>query len=147
LHPFYDFVVWSQTSWRWLELKLTQLGFLSNPAFHVTFVLDKTAMFTVRRKHKGKVRDHQVKALELIWAKCPQWHAGNTVHVDDLSRNFAMNPEEGIKCSAYMRKDIATGESVGTVVIYLFQLIAIVSLAACRACLAVGFRTTCSVYI
>lgn len=24
--PHYDIVVWSQTSWRWLELKLTEMG-------------------------------------------------------------------------------------------------------------------------
>ena len=27
--------------------------------------------------------------------------AVNTVHIDDLSRNFAMNPQSGLKCAQY----------------------------------------------
>lgn len=30
VYAHYDLCVWSQTSWRWLELKLTELGFLTN---------------------------------------------------------------------------------------------------------------------
>lgn len=30
VYEHYDLCVWSQTSWRWLELKLTELGFLTN---------------------------------------------------------------------------------------------------------------------
>ncbi|CAM9418694.1 unnamed protein product [Sphacelaria rigidula] len=33
VYEYYDLCVWSQTSWRWLELKLTELGFLSNPNY------------------------------------------------------------------------------------------------------------------
>ena len=28
-YKYYDLVVWSQTSWRWLEVKLTELGMVS----------------------------------------------------------------------------------------------------------------------
>ena len=97
----YDIVVWSQTSWRWLEAKLTELGFLTSPNYHISFVVDKSAMFTVESNVKGNKRQHEVKALELIWRKFPQWSAANTVHVDDLARNFAMNPKSGLKIKAY----------------------------------------------
>jgi ubiquitin-like domain-containing CTD phosphatase 1 len=43
----YDLVVWSQTSWRWLELKLTELGLLDHAGFKFCFVLDKTSMFSI----------------------------------------------------------------------------------------------------
>lgn len=33
VYEYYDLAIWSQTSWRWLELKLTELGFLSNPNY------------------------------------------------------------------------------------------------------------------
>lgn len=33
VYEHYDLAIWSQTSWRWLELKLTELGFLNNPNF------------------------------------------------------------------------------------------------------------------
>ncbi|KAJ1480510.1 hypothetical protein T484DRAFT_1810442, partial [Baffinella frigidus] len=29
------------------------------------------------------------------------YNESNTVHVDDLSRNFALNPQQGLKISAY----------------------------------------------
>lgn len=72
-----------------------QMGILQNPAFKITFVLDRTSMFSVQSRMKdGKIRTHEVKPLQYIWAKFPQYNAANTVHVDDLSRNFAMNPKQ-----------------------------------------------------
>ncbi|KAJ1480511.1 hypothetical protein T484DRAFT_1810443 [Baffinella frigidus] len=44
VHPHYDIVVWSQTSWRWLELKLTEMGILQNPKYALSFVLDRKSM-------------------------------------------------------------------------------------------------------
>jgi len=43
----YDLVIWSQTSWRWLEVKMTELGLLAHAHFKVCFVLDKTSMFSI----------------------------------------------------------------------------------------------------
>jgi ubiquitin-like domain-containing CTD phosphatase 1 len=33
LYEHYDLCIWSQTSWRWLEVKLTELGLLTHPAY------------------------------------------------------------------------------------------------------------------
>ena len=33
-----------------------------------------------------------------------QFSAANTIHIDDLSRNFAFNPQSGLKCSPYKLK-------------------------------------------
>eukprot|EP00960_Hanusia_phi_P064372 765774-Hanusia_phi.AAC.4 len=65
-------------------------------------------MFTVRSKRRkgkdGKLWEHQVKALEIIWQKFPEYYsARNTVHVDDLSRNFALNPNQGLKISRFVK--------------------------------------------
>jgi len=68
----YDIVVWSQTSWRWLEVKLTEMGLLTNPNFRISFVLDRTFMFPVVSKHNSK--EHEVKALEIIWSQFPHWN-------------------------------------------------------------------------
>lgn len=87
----------SQTHWRWLELKLTELGMFNNPSFNICFVLDKTSMFPVDGK--------KVKPLHIVWGKFPsQWGKHNTLHVDDLDRNFIMNPQNGITVSAYYRE-------------------------------------------
>jgi ubiquitin-like domain-containing CTD phosphatase 1 len=106
VYPFYDIVIWSQTSWRWLEIKLTELGILTNPNYKIAFVLDKTTMFTVEgariSKSTGKPKSHQVKPLELIWRKFPDYYSSKTtIHIDDLSRNFALNPSNGLKIRAF----------------------------------------------
>eukprot|EP00553_Chaetoceros_curvisetus_P004502 CAMPEP_0204614172 /NCGR_PEP_ID=MMETSP0717-20131115/1963_1 /ASSEMBLY_ACC=CAM_ASM_000666 /TAXON_ID=230516 /ORGANISM="Chaetoceros curvisetus" /LENGTH=396 /DNA_ID=CAMNT_0051626781 /DNA_START=63 /DNA_END=1253 /DNA_ORIENTATION=- len=102
----YDLVVWSQTSWRWLETKLIELGMLTNPRYRFCFVLDKTSMFAITStKRDGTKVKHSVKPLQIIWNKFPnQWGSHNTVHLDDLSRNFALNLDNGLKVTAYYRK-------------------------------------------
>lgn len=97
-------VVWSQTSWRWLETKLIELGMLTN-SYKFLFVLDKTSMFTIKStKRDGSSYVHHVKPLQLIWSKFPQYGSHNTIHIDDLSRNFALNLKSGLKCKPYFRK-------------------------------------------
>jgi ubiquitin-like domain-containing CTD phosphatase 1 len=107
IYKDYDICFWSQTHWRWLEMKLTECNILTNSAYSISFVLDKTSMFKVTSEVTGKKRVHYVKPLQFIFSKFPQsYNFRNTVHVDDLSRNFAMNPSNGIKVSAF--KDCST---------------------------------------
>jgi ubiquitin-like domain-containing CTD phosphatase 1 len=104
-YQHYDLVVWSQTSWRWLETKLIELGMVAHPGYRFCFVLDKSSMFTViSTKRDGTSVRHHVKPLQIIWTKFPQWGSHNTVHVDDLSRNFALNLQSGLKIKAFHRK-------------------------------------------
>ena len=106
VHRRYDLVVWSQTSWRWLETKLIELGMLAHPGYGFCFVLDKTSMFKITSTRRGGERvEHSVKPLQLVWSKFPgRWGSHNTVHLDDLARNFALNLGCGLKCTAYHRK-------------------------------------------
>lgn len=104
-YKHYDLVVWSQTSWRWLETKLTELGMLTHPGYRFCFVLDKTSMFTIAStKRDGTKVVHHVKPLQIIWSKFPRWGSHNAVHIDDLSRNFALNLGSGLKCTGFYRK-------------------------------------------
>ena len=83
-YKYYDLVIWSQTSWRWLEIKLTELGMISHPGYKICFVLDKSSMFKIvsRRRvgggKKEKVVEHSVKPLQIIWSKFSQWGSHNT---------------------------------------------------------------------
>jgi len=98
----FDICIWSQTSWVWLETKLVELEMVgSDKDYKICFVLDQKPMFKVFTKRNGEPFTHSVKALKIIWNKFPQWNAHNTVHIDDLSRNFAMNPLSGIKITAF----------------------------------------------
>ena len=59
-------------------------------------------MFRIEsRQSGGELRKHHVKPLQLIWRKFAHWNAANTLHVDDLQRNFALNPRSGIKIAPY----------------------------------------------
>ncbi|KAK4687029.1 ubiquitin-like domain-containing CTD phosphatase 1, partial [Tremellales sp. Uapishka_1] len=99
VYPYYDIVIWSQTHWRWLESKLVEIGMIGGDRNY-------------------KPYKHEVKPLAYFWASFPHWcvdmknlgtiadfqpvrSAQNTIHIDDLSRNFAMNPGEGLKIRAY----------------------------------------------
>lgn len=98
VYPHYDICVWSQTSWRWLEVKLVELNMLGNPDYNISFVIDRTPMFRIH----SKAGSHEVKALEFIWRRWPGVYGPhNTIHIDDLSRNFAMNPRNGLKIKPY----------------------------------------------
>jgi len=114
LYPFYDIAVWSQTRWHWVEAKLTDLGLLTNPRFNISFCMDRTSMFTVTSTdRKGEPRSHEVKALEVIWAKFPaRFGPSNTVHVDDLGKNFAMNPRNGIEVSPFRVRNANSADDV-----------------------------------
>ncbi|ORX71665.1 HAD-superfamily subfamily IIID h [Linderina pennispora] len=105
IYPFYDIVIWSQTKWFVVESKITLLGMLANPLYRVTAALDISTMFSVTAVRNGRTVVHQVKPLEFIWRRLPMYHAGNTVHVDDVSRNFALNPQNGLKIHAFKRAD------------------------------------------
>jgi ubiquitin-like domain-containing CTD phosphatase 1 len=107
MYRYYDLCVWSQTSWRWLETKLIELGMLTNPNYKFIFVLDKTSMFQIEstKKSTGERVKHYVKPLQIIWSKFPNnWGPTNTVHLDDLSRNFALNVDNGLKVTAFYQK-------------------------------------------
>jgi len=45
--------------------------------------------------------EHTVKPLALIWSKLPQFSERNTIHIDDLSRNFVFNPKSGLKIKPF----------------------------------------------
>eukprot|EP00743_Colponemidia_sp_Colp-15_P008983 GILK01009802.1.p1 GENE.GILK01009802.1~~GILK01009802.1.p1 ORF type:complete len:340 (-),score=49.87 GILK01009802.1:170-1189(-) len=125
----FDIVIWSQTKWTWLEMKITELGMLTNPNYRIMFVLDITSMFHVTNPAKldsdGKPRKHQVKALEVIWAKFPQYGAHNSIHIDDLGRNFAMNPQSGLRIEAY--RNYATSRATDKELLYLAQYLTLIA--------------------
>ncbi|RZC73538.1 hypothetical protein C5167_049012 [Papaver somniferum] len=90
----YDIIIWSATSMKWVELKMQQLGVLSNPNYKITALLDHMAMITVQSDSRG-IFDCQ--PLGLIWGQFPEFYSSkNTIMFDDLRRNFVMNPQNGL---------------------------------------------------
>ncbi|GAA6047281.1 hypothetical protein JCM3770_001865 [Rhodotorula araucariae] len=114
--PAYDIIIWSQTSWRWLEQKLIELNMIGPTKcgdYHIVTTIDRTPMFSIYSERDGKPWAHEVKGLGIIWAKFEnQYSAENTIHVDDLSRNFALQPANGLKVKAY--KDALTRDRMSS---------------------------------
>ena len=116
-------MIWSATGMKWIEVKMRELGVLSNPNYKIAFMLDSKAMITVFTEQYGVVGivttlwSHaihadlsscfplqlwfcnltEVKPLGVIWGKYSQWSSSNTIMFDDLRRNFLMNPQTGLK--------------------------------------------------
>lgn len=106
LYPYYDFIIWSQTKWNWIEIKLTELEMLTHPQYKLAFIMDKGMMPRIASYiPKYGLKKHQIKPLELIWRRFEGYGAHNTVHVDDLARNFVYNPQCGLKCTPYKKAD------------------------------------------
>jgi len=101
IYQYYNIAVWSATNWHWVEIKLTELGILTNLKFNICFVLDKSSMIKVKSMKKGKTYEHLAKPLPFIWNKLNNFHERNTIHVDDIPLNFAMNLKNGIKIKAF----------------------------------------------
>lgn len=59
---------------KWVELKMAELGVLSNPNYKITALLDHLAMITVQSDSRGIF---DCKPLGLIWAQFPEvWNYG-----------------------------------------------------------------------
>jgi len=96
----YDIVIWSATSMKWIELKMTELGVLSDSQpYKICALIDSKSMVTVETAKYGVFN---CKPLGYLWAQKfsserQRFGPHNTLMFDDLSRNFIMNPQQGLK--------------------------------------------------
>ena len=104
IYHYYDIAIWSQTHWKWLEIKLIELGILGHTRYQISFVLDKSSMF------RYGVNNSYIKPLHIIWAKFPQWGKHNTLHIDDLEKNFQLNPSNGLLVTPYHHEGVQEEE-------------------------------------
>mmetsp|Transcript_24725 Transcript_24725/g.82939 ORF Transcript_24725/g.82939 Transcript_24725/m.82939 type:complete len:327 (+) Transcript_24725:153-1133(+) len=94
-HASYDIFIWSATSLAWIVRKMRALGIADHPRYQVTAIYCERAMVTVATEKYGVLN---VKPLAVIWGQFEgRYSPRNTVHVDDLSRNFTLNPQSGLK--------------------------------------------------
>lgn len=97
----YDIMIWSATSMRWVELKMKELGVLGHESYRITALVDSLAMISVHSPTRGVL---DCKPLEVIWANFPEHYgAANTIMLDDLRRNFVMNPGNGLVVRPFRR--------------------------------------------
>ncbi|CAN1288320.1 Ubiquitin-like domain-containing CTD phosphatase [Linum perenne] len=129
----YDIMIWSATryelcclySMKWVELKMGELGVLSNPNYKITALLDHLGMITVQSDARGIF---DCKPLGLIWGHFPEFYSPkNTIMFDDLRRNFVMNPQNGLTIKPF-RKAHANRDSDQELVKLTEYLLAIAEL-------------------
>lgn len=97
-YEYYDIVIWSATSMKWIVEKMKLLGVSSHPNYKIWFYLDSNAMITVHCSKRGIV---EVKPLGVIWGKYLQYSSKNTIMFDDIRRNFLMNPKSGLRIKPF----------------------------------------------
>ncbi|GIL65800.1 hypothetical protein Vafri_19425 [Volvox africanus] len=106
-HKSYDIIIWSATSKKWVEVKMKELRVLGNPDYTIVCLLDHTAMVTV---HTEKYGVFDCKPLQFIWDKFPeQYTPANTIMLDDLKRNYIMNPQQGLVIRPFRKAHLTRG--------------------------------------
>jgi len=97
IYKYYNIAIWSATAWTWLEIKLFEFGLVPHPKFRFIFALDRLSMFNVKSAFPSGNTVHTVKPLQAIWKNFSQtFSERNTLHVDDIPGNFALNIYSGI---------------------------------------------------
>ena len=129
-YEFYDIVIWSATGMRWVQVKMTELGVLNNPAYRITALMDHGSMLTVGPLPGYGVFD--CKPLAYLWRTWPDhYNPRNTIMFDDLRRNFVLNPQAGLKIKAYRHAHTArhTDDELLHLTRYLLRIAALVDIS------------------
>ncbi|KAF2885600.1 hypothetical protein ILUMI_20584 [Ignelater luminosus] len=101
IYEDYDIGIWSATSMKILETKMERLGMNTHPRYKLLFYMDKYS--TVMASYKGCMV--QVKPLELVWTRFPEYGTKNTLMCDDRKLNFYLNSNNGITVTVYNYKN------------------------------------------
>lgn len=92
----YDIIIWSATNINAIEYKCSNLGIFSHPDYRINLVISKEHMLFVNKMGKKYTFKESIKPLEVIWRNVPQYNEKNTIHIDDISSNFQLNPKNGL---------------------------------------------------
>jgi ubiquitin-like domain-containing CTD phosphatase 1 len=94
----FDLVIWSATSMSWIDVKMREMGVTSSPAYQVAAFVDGGAMVPVDHPRYGRVN---VKPLPVLWRLWEgECSPSSTIMLDDLRRNFLLNPRHGLRIKA-----------------------------------------------
>jgi ubiquitin-like domain-containing CTD phosphatase 1 len=101
----FDIVIWSANSMKWITVKLKELGLVGDTVgFKITACMDYTAMLTLssselgeERKRKRMSATFDCKPLAVLFHRYSEYYSPDqTVMLDDLRRNFILNPKQGL---------------------------------------------------
>ncbi|VDM02633.1 unnamed protein product [Schistocephalus solidus] len=151
----YDIAIWSATSMTWILAKIGQMNLIPkstidtvrqqqvesrSPAqtpdlttniphyetdlpFKICLLVDSDAMISIYLEEHGV---KEVKPLAVIWNRFPQYGPQNTIMFDDVRRNFAMNPQSGLRIHSY--RDAHVNYSTDKELLYLADYLDLIAL-------------------
>lgn len=121
-YAMYDIIIWSATGMKWVEIKMAELGVLSNPNYKILCMLDHSSMIDVHSEKYGSIA---CKPLGFIWMNFPEhYNEKNTIMFDDLKRNFLMNPQNGLQIRPFRNahQARATDKELANLTNYLLSI-------------------------
>lgn len=96
----FDIIIWSATSMRWIETKMSSTGVLSHRDYRIAYLVDGAAMITVEHPRRGRVDAKPLGVLFSLPEFAGRVHPARTIMFDDLRRNFVCNPFNGLRIRA-----------------------------------------------
>lgn len=61
--PFYNIVIWSATSMKWIDVKLKALGLLDHTEFKISMCIDHGAMIPVDTPRYGRYKSPLIQVI------------------------------------------------------------------------------------
>lgn len=122
---YYDIVIWSATAMCHIQTKMEKLRLLNHPDFNISIVLSKEFMIPYAFPGKRRVHVQDIKPLPVIWRKFDNvYNATNTIHIDDVVENFALNPQNGLRIEPF--KDALRSRQTDKELFYLTQYLLLI---------------------
>lgn len=129
----YNIVIWSATAFYHVHTKMDKLQLLNHPDFQICCALSKDHMIPHTFSVKRKTFVQDIKPLALLWRKFPDFfdHC-NTIHIDDVAENFALNPRNGLRIDPFREALVyrQTDKELFYLTLYLSIIAALPSLSA-----------------
>lgn len=119
-YTHFDIVIWSATAMCHILTKMEKLQLLNHPDFKISIVLSKEFMIPHAFPGKRKIHVQDIKPLSVLWRKFENtYHPSNTIHIDDVVENFALNPQNGLRIEPF--KDALQSRQTDKELFYLTQ--------------------------
>mmetsp|Transcript_29171 Transcript_29171/g.81598 ORF Transcript_29171/g.81598 Transcript_29171/m.81598 type:complete len:263 (-) Transcript_29171:153-941(-) len=114
MHTLFDIALWSATSRKWIDLKVKEMAL---DDFDFVLIVDKYAMITAFDEANGVFT---TKPLRVIWDTFPaHFSPERCLLIDDLMRNFSMNPGNGIRVRQFRRVNMDSDRELLRLMDYL----------------------------
>jgi len=124
-YAYYDIVIWSATAMCHIQTKMEKLHLLDHPDFKISIVLSREFMIPYPFPGKRRVHIQEIKPLPVIWRKFDNvYNSSNTIHIDDVVENFALNPQNGLRIEPF--RDALQSRQTDKELFYLTQYLLLI---------------------